>query len=85
MISLTRLNRTPVVLNSDMIVHIEVTPDTVITLTNGQICRVRETAEEVVDRIVAFRQRICNPGGAPCGVPEDPRDSGTETPLSQAS
>lgn len=85
MIWLTRLNRVPVVLNSDMIEHIEVTPDTVITLTNGQICRVRETAEEVVDRIVAFRQRICNPGGAPCGVPEDPPETGPDTSLSQAS
>jgi flagellar protein FlbD len=85
MIWLTRLNRVPVVLNSDMIEHIDVTPDTVITLTNGQICRVRETAEEVVDRIVAFRQRICNPGGAPCEVPEDTPEGAPGTSLSQAS
>ena len=32
MIRLTRLNRVPMVLNSDLIVHIEVTPDTVISL-----------------------------------------------------
>jgi len=37
MIWLTRLNRVALVLNSDMIEHIEVTPDTVITLSNGQI------------------------------------------------
>jgi flagellar protein FlbD len=46
------------VLNSDLIEHIDVTPDTVITLTTGQILRVRETAEEVVQRIVEFRRRI---------------------------
>ena len=45
-------------LNSDLIEHIDVTPDTVITLTTGQILRVRETAEEVVERIVEFRRRI---------------------------
>jgi len=39
------------VLNSDLIEHIDVTPDTVITLTTGQILRVRETVEEVVDRV----------------------------------
>jgi flagellar protein FlbD len=41
-----------------LIEHIEATPDTVITLTTGQIVRVRETADEVVDRVVAFRRRI---------------------------
>src|SRR5579863_9995327 len=58
MIRLTRLNRAPMVLNSDLIEHIDVTPDTVITLTTGQILRVRETAEEVIGRIVNFRRRI---------------------------
>ena len=62
MIRLTRLNHVPLVLNSDLIEHIDVTPDTVITLTNGQILRVRETAEEVIDLVVAFRRRIfCSP------------------------
>lgn len=58
MIRLTRLNRAPMVLNSDLIEHIDVTPDTVITLTTGQILRVRETAEQVIDRIVRFRRLI---------------------------
>lgn len=62
MIRLTRLNHVEIVLNSDLIEHIDVTPDTVITLTTGQILRVRETAEEVVERIVEFRRRIfCGP------------------------
>ncbi len=58
MIRLTRLNHVPVVLNSDLIEHIEESPDTVIQLTTGQIVRVRETADEVVERIVQFRRRI---------------------------
>ena len=61
MIRLTRLNHAPMVLNSDLIEHIDVTPDTVVTLTNGQILRVRETAEEVIQRIVEFRRRILEP------------------------
>ena len=61
MVRLTRLNRAPMVLNSDLIEHIDVTPDTVITLTNGQILRVLESADEVVQRIVDFRRRIVCP------------------------
>jgi flagellar protein FlbD len=61
MIRLTRLNHLPLMLNSDLIEHIEVTPDTVITLTTGQILRVRESADEVVERIVDFRRRIADP------------------------
>jgi flagellar protein FlbD len=58
MIRLTRLNRVPLVLNSDLIEHIDVTPDTVITLTTGQILRVRESADQVIQRIVDFRRKI---------------------------
>jgi len=65
MIWLTRLNHVPLVLNSDLIEHIEVTPDTVITLTTGQIVRVRESAEDVVQRIVEYRRRIFGPGAEP--------------------
>lgn len=58
MIRVTRLNSSPLILNSDLIEHIEATPDTVITLTTGQSVRVRESADEVVERIVAFRRDI---------------------------
>ena len=58
MIWLTRLNQSCLVLNSDLIEHIDVTPDTVITLTSGQILRVRESVEEVVRRVIDFRRRI---------------------------
>ena len=61
MIRLTRLNRAQLVLNSDLIEHIDVTPDTVITLTTGQILRVRETSHEVVRRIIEFRRGIHGP------------------------
>jgi flagellar protein FlbD len=58
MIRLTRISNTPVVLNSDLIEHIESTPDTVISLTTGQKFVVRENAEEVVRRVVAFRRSV---------------------------
>lgn len=58
MIRVTRLNHTPVVLNSDLIEHIETTPDTVISLTTGQKLMVLESAEEIIDRVVSFRRSI---------------------------
>ncbi|MCC6858829.1 MAG: flagellar FlbD family protein [Bryobacterales bacterium] len=70
MIQLTRLNHAPLVLNSDLIEHMEVTPDTVITLTTGQKLMVLESAEEVVARVIAFRRAILN-GVLNCGyIPE---------------
>jgi flagellar protein FlbD len=85
MIWLTRLNRIRLVLNSDMIEHIEVTPDTVITLSNGQIWRVRESAEEVIDRIVAFRRMIHGPEAAPHELVENTGEPEPEAAVSQAS
>ena len=81
MIRLTRLNHAPMVLNSDLIEHIDVTPDTVVSLTNGQILRVRETAEEVVQRVVEFRRRILDPH-APSGWQDETREAAdtAETP-----
>jgi flagellar protein FlbD len=61
MVRLTRLNHAPMVLNSDLIERIDITPDTVITLTNGEILRVRESAEEVVRRIMEYRRHIYGP------------------------
>lgn len=75
MIRLTRLNRAPIVLNSDLIEHVEITPDTVIAMTTGQVFRVRETAQEVIDRIVEFRRRIFE---QPLAVRDDGGSSGSE-------
>jgi len=58
MIRLTRINRIPLVVNSDLIEHVEVTPDTVVSLTTGQKFIVLESADEVIDRVIRFRQAI---------------------------
>ena len=58
MIQLTRINHVPLVLNADLIEHIETTPDTVISLTNGQKFVVLETTGEVVRKVIQFRRAI---------------------------
>jgi flagellar protein FlbD len=62
MIHLTRINHVPLVLNADLIEHMESTPNTVISLSNGQKFVVLEPVEQVIDRIIQFRRAIyrCN-------------------------
>jgi len=58
MIKVTRLNHSALILNSDLIEHIEITPDTVITLTSGQKFMVLESADEIVEEVIAFRKSL---------------------------
>jgi flagellar protein FlbD len=64
MIHLTRLNNTSLTVNSELIKFVEQNPDTVITLLNGEKILVRETAEQVLHRIVEFRRRLLGGTGA---------------------
>ena len=71
MIRLTRINHVPLVLNSDLIEHVEITPDTVIAMTSGQKFIVLESANEVIERVIDFRRTIAN--GLPrVSDPEEP-------------
>jgi flagellar protein FlbD len=58
MIELTRLNGKPMVVNSDLIKTAEASPDTMLTLINGEKLIVREEIAEVVDRIITYRARL---------------------------
>ena len=58
MICLTRLNKQPLIVNSDLIEFIENAPDTVLTLVTGEKLVVLETAEEILEMIVRFRRRL---------------------------
>lgn len=58
MIELTRLNGTPIVLNSDLIKMCEASPDTMITLINGEKLIVREELKQVVQRVQDYRAQL---------------------------
>jgi flagellar protein FlbD len=58
MIELTRLNGTPIVLNSDLIKTAEASPDTMLTLINGEKLIVREECGDIVERVIAYRARL---------------------------
>jgi flagellar protein FlbD len=58
MIELTRLNGNTMVLNSDLIKTAESSPDTMLTLINGEKLIVREDCAEVVERVLAYRAKL---------------------------
>lgn len=58
MIELTRLNGTSIAVNSDLFKTIESSPDTMLTLTNGEKLIVREAPVEVIERVVQYRARL---------------------------
>lgn len=68
MILVTRLNGSELVINVDLIVTIERTPDTVLTLTTGDRFMVKETLDEIVSRAVAYRFRISQGPGTRDGL-----------------
>ena len=58
MIQLTRLNDRPLVVNADLIKYVEETPDTLVTLANGDRLMVKETTEEVVRKVIEFGRTL---------------------------
>jgi flagellar protein FlbD len=59
MIALQRLNGTPFVLNANLIETLEATPDTIITLINGKKIMVRNGLDDVVRKVIKYKQ-LCN-------------------------
>ncbi len=58
MIRLTRLNQTELIINSDLIEHVEIGGDTVVKLTDGNSFVVMESPDEIIERVVRFKKRI---------------------------
>lgn len=58
MITVTRLDKRVVVLNVDLIKMIEATPDTIITLVNGDTLVVRDSVEDVIRRAIDYKRQV---------------------------
>ena len=58
MIMLTRLNGLPFALNPDLVERAEATPDTILTLCDGNKVVIGESVEELVDRIRTYRAQV---------------------------
>ena len=58
MIELTKMDSRKMLLNEAVIETVEETPDTVIRLTTGNKYIVKESKQEIVERIQAFQRAI---------------------------
>lgn len=58
MIRVTRMNGVEFVMNAELIEFIDSTPDTVITLTNGRKFILKDSLDEVLDKVIAYRRAI---------------------------
>lgn len=60
MIDLTAMNNRAFILNADHIEKIEEVPETLITLINGKKYIVLEGVEEVVEKVIKYKNKIVN-------------------------
>ena len=58
MIQLTHLNGQRFYINPDLLLILEETPDTLAVTTTGQRILVKETCQEVVEKVVALRRKV---------------------------
>lgn len=58
MIKVSRLNKSELYINAELIEFVEETPDTVITLISGKKFIARESAQIIIEEIIAYRRRV---------------------------
>ncbi len=67
MIKLNRLNGFEIVVNAELIEWIESNPDTTLTLATGTKVIVRNSADEVVAKVMEYRKALSASGVHPAG------------------
>ncbi|MCZ6835319.1 MAG: flagellar FlbD family protein [Planctomycetota bacterium] len=58
MITTSRLNGKPLVINAELIRTVEENPDTTITLVNGDRIIVKESMKEVVSKVIDYGRHL---------------------------
>lgn len=61
MISVTRMNGARIYINAELIQTVEATPDTIITLINDKKMIVKDTPDEIAQRMIEYQQKIHQP------------------------
>jgi len=57
MIEVTRLQSQKIIVNADLIEFVEETPDTMITTTTGKKLLVKESVNEVINKVIVYRRQ----------------------------
>ena len=58
MITVTRLNGKPLVVNAELIRSVEENPDTTITLINGDHLIVKERMQQIVEKAIDYGRHL---------------------------
>lgn len=58
MIKVTRFDGNEIVINAELIETVEATPDTVISLTTKNKILVRESVDEIVQKVLTYKQTV---------------------------
>lgn len=61
MIEVTRMNNTKLLVNAELIEFVEETPDTMITMTSGHKIIVKESRQEIKNRVIWYKAQILKP------------------------
>lgn len=58
MIKLIGFNNKEIVLNCELIEKIEEVPETLVTLVSGKKVMVKDTVDEVIDKVIDYKRKI---------------------------
>lgn len=58
MIRVTKFDGEEMVINAELIVDLRATPDTVISLTTGKKILVMDEIDEIIDKVIEYKQKI---------------------------
>ena len=58
MIYITKLNEKKIVINSELILSVESTPDTTISMTTGHKYIARESVDDIINSVVEYKRTI---------------------------
>lgn len=58
LIKVTRINGDVFFINAEHIEHMEITPDTIVTVTSGRKYIVKESPEQIIEKVIVFRRKL---------------------------
>lgn len=70
MIKITDVGGREKYINCDLIERIDIIPDTLVVFVNGHNCLIRETAEELVEKIIDYKRKcsVANQNGCALNI-----------------
>jgi len=80
MIPVIRLDGSQILLNDDLIESIQQTPDTVVSLVTGRTMVLRDSPDDILARVIAFKQAVNRSGDSGVHPVAAPRLIGIEQP-----